>query len=160
MLMESWTWMGEKRPKKLGESSRIAGLSPGGTVNIDGDWEMIKPVGLLCLNLGSTSPPLELLFPSSLAAPADAAAAAAGEAMAPARSWEKDLNSSDSGNMFETRVIGPGLNPTPALKNISLNGRGGRDKVGRDGAPVDLDVDGSSSFSDIDPQNNQTEKKV
>jgi hypothetical protein len=45
------------------QSSFITGTNPGGTVHIDDDWEIIKPVGLFCMNLGSTSL-LELLIPS------------------------------------------------------------------------------------------------
>lgn len=68
---------------------------------------------------------------------------AAGEAIAPARSCEKDLKSSESEKKLETRVIGPGLKPMPMpeVKNVSLKERGGRDIVAGRAEEVEEDLD-------------------
>ena len=115
------TW-GEKSPNP-GESGRDTGLSPSGIENIGGGGEMVKFDGLL-----NSSGGLEL-----------------GEDMAPARSWEKDLQSSESEKKLERSVIGPGLNPmvpgVPLEKNVSVKERGGSVMVvGREGN--DLEGDG------------------
>jgi hypothetical protein len=80
------------------------------------------------------------------------AAAAAGEEMAPARSWEKERQS-ESGSLsakkLDTRVIGPGLAPGPTPeKRFSIELREGRVIVGRRrGADDDDDEnDDPSSF--------------
>lgn len=77
-----------------------------------------------------------------------------GEAMAPASSWEKDLQSSESEKKLESRVMGPGLKPGPLEKNVSAKERGGGVMVGREGAEDLADDDGigcccCSSFSAI-----------
>lgn len=68
--------------------------------------------------------------------------------MAPARSWEKDGESTAaSAKKLETRVIGPGLSPVgPPAKKASMEGRGGRVIVGRGGGLAEW----SSLFLAID----------
>lgn len=154
---------GENKPKP-GESRRIAGLNPDGTVNIDGGCAMTKPAGLFCLNrksksplLPAPSPPLALtsVSPEPLSSGKGGGktglCCAAGDAMAPARSCEKDLQSSESEKKLETSVMGPGLKPMPSpppvpgpppLKKPSAKGRGGREIVGGGpGGALVLDVD-------------------
>lgn len=95
-----------------------------------GERAMTKFMGLLCLN------PTPLWVPSSslpeLLSPA--AAKASGEAMAPARSCEKEVAEESLAKKLETRVMGPGLTPPPPAKKASAMGRGGRVMVGRAGA--------------------------
>lgn len=120
------------------------GLSPGGTMNSEVRLSSCscggattRVTGLLRLKPPSPflpssgeSPQLSS-FPESCRNPGFAAAAI-GEAMAPARSWEKEKGPC-SEKKLETRDIGPGLNPIPPspLENRdSIEPRGGTTIVG------------------------------
>lgn len=89
-----------------GESSKPPGLKPGGTVK-NGDCPTNKFIGRLCPKF--KPPPLPL--PSDSSGPPSADVLADGDAIAPARSWEKERHSDSesSAKKLETRVMGPGL---------------------------------------------------
>lgn len=146
------TCPGENSP---GESRKPAGnIGEGGPIDC--------PAGSFCLNLNSELSSPEFLS-SSCGNPA-------GDSMAPASSWEKDLQSSPSEKKLETRVIGPGLKPKPCpvapppevLKSVSKEVRGGRVIVGREGADGADDGGGSSccSLSAIWSKPNQQQTKL
>lgn len=100
-----------------------------------GERAMTKFMGLLCLNpLWGPSSSL----PELSAADAAAAEKAIGEAIAPARSCEKERQSAAASEpkKLETRVMGPGLAPAAAEKKASAEGRGGSVMVGRGGGAV------------------------
>lgn len=96
------TWRGEKKP---GELRKPEGLNPGGIMNTGGGWveeefPTTKFTGRFCLNPNFSSPVPLPEFPPSLAelsgkklGSLGVPAPATGEAMAPARSWEKERQS-------------------------------------------------------------------
>ncbi|KAH0454494.1 hypothetical protein IEQ34_016418 [Dendrobium chrysotoxum] len=137
-----------------GESSKPPGLSPAGTVKY-GDCATNKFIGRLCPKFklapprSPPTPPPRLPRASASVVSTDVRGAAvsspsarnlrgaviaAGDAIAPASSCEKERHS-DSGSSakkFETNVIGPGLaSATPPRKRLSTVNLSGSDIDGR-----------------------------
>lgn len=124
----------------MGESRSVLGLKPWGKLR-KGERGIGMLEGGMHLNLALQEDPLggvglswEELLVVVVVTVALISLAGVGEAIAPARSCEKDLHS-ESGSWSEkkelARVIGPGL---MLLRPMLPSGRGGRAKGGREGA--------------------------